>query len=66
MSLKAEPSDSAPKALKVNSRALCVETQGRDIMAVLVNEIVAEAMRLDLRGAQKETARRAREVSDRG
>ncbi len=29
---------------------LCIETQSREIMAILVNDVVAEAMRLDLRG----------------
>jgi hypothetical protein len=27
---------------------LCVETQGREIMAVLVNDVIAEALRLGL------------------
>ena len=32
--------------------ALCVETQSRDIMAVLVHDVVAEAMRLGLHDGQ--------------
>ena len=30
---------------------LCLETQGREVMARLVHDVVAEAMRLDLYGA---------------
>ena len=30
---------------------LCVETQSREIMAVLVHDVVADAMRLGLHGA---------------
>ena len=31
--------------------ALCLETQGREVMAKLVHDVVAEAMRLDIYGA---------------
>ena len=34
-----------------HDRSLCLETQGREVMAKLVNDVVAEAMRLDLYGA---------------
>lgn len=34
-----------------DSGALCLETQGREVMARLVHDVVAEAMRLDLHGA---------------
>ena len=37
-------------ALVPRPMSLCVETQGREIMAVLVNDVVADAMRLDLHG----------------
>jgi hypothetical protein len=33
---------------------LCVETQGREIMAVLVHDVVAEAMTLNLYGKPAE------------
>lgn len=38
-----------------DSRAspLCLETQGREVMAKLVHDVVAEAMRLNLYGAPK-------------
>jgi hypothetical protein len=41
------------------SEALCVETQSREIMALLVHDVVAEAMRLDLNGAPVKRAARA-------
>jgi hypothetical protein len=37
----------------LRSGSLCLETQGRDVMAKLVHDVVAEAMRLDLYGAPK-------------
>jgi hypothetical protein len=51
------PNLSAPRANARNSgilgTGLCLETQGREMMARLVNDVVAEAMRLDLyRAAQ--------------
>jgi hypothetical protein len=38
---------------------LCLETQGREVMARLVNDVVAEAMRLDLHGAPAERIEKA-------
>jgi hypothetical protein len=32
------------------NETLCLETQGREVMAKLVHDVVAEAMRLDLHG----------------
>jgi hypothetical protein len=39
---------------KVIPEPLCLETQGREIMAVLVHDVVAEAFRLNLPGAPVE------------
>ena len=41
------------------SAALCVETQSREIMAMLVHDVVAEAMRLGLNGGPAEPAPKA-------
>ncbi len=43
-----------------HDRTLCLETQGREVMATLVHEVVAEAMRLDLhRAPQPERVEKA-------
>ena len=35
------------------SEGLCLETQGREMMARLVHDVVADAMRLNLHGAPR-------------
>ena len=39
---------SRPQTVKLQADTLCLETQGRDLMAKLVHDVVAEAMRLNL------------------
>jgi hypothetical protein len=41
------------------SKTLCLETQGREVMARLVNDVVTEAMGLDLHGAPAERVEKA-------
>ena len=41
----------APRPVPRPAVGLCVETQGREIMATLVNEVVADAMHLGLHDA---------------
>ncbi len=44
---------------KPSAEPLCVETQSREIMSVLVHDVVAEAFRLNLYGARAERVEKA-------